>query len=208
MQQSSFHMQINPIWDATSGKYTKDYVIIRSAPGQKCVSFNYGCRMTYATEPHANEAESIPLTPHVRGAPITGDALQKTSKVSGDPVPFSSTWYIKWATLPSRSKWKIKNMWNRETFLASPTPWETPMMEAVSLSEWAAQIHMRDLHWKHKKNQIYHREMYVSHIKIQWTTHRGTDLLADRRDRMWAAWETLKFLHLGGVNTSNVPLTT
>lgn len=41
--------------------------------------------MNSSTEPHANEAESIPLTVHVRGAPITGDALRETSNVPGDP---------------------------------------------------------------------------------------------------------------------------
>lgn len=52
-----------------------------------CVSFNYSCRMTSSTEPHANEAESIPLTVHVRGAPITGDVLQTTSHLPRDPLP-------------------------------------------------------------------------------------------------------------------------
>lgn len=85
-------MEINPIWDATSGIYTKEYIIIRSASGKKCVSFNYGSRMTSAAEPHANEADSIPLTAHVRGAPITGGALQNTSLQWCFPSPFYPSW--------------------------------------------------------------------------------------------------------------------
>lgn len=103
--------------------------------------------MTSATEPHANEAESIPLTGHVRGAPITGSRLQKTSDASSDPPHFTAAGiYLKWSTLPSRSRWETQNMWKWD-ILASPTLWETPVMAAVSSSEWAAQIHMRHLHW-------------------------------------------------------------
>lgn len=140
MQHSAFHLRCY----GTSGKYTKSYITIRSAPGQKRVSFNYSCRMTSATEPHANEAESIPLTGHVRGAPITPEnkpCLQLT------PLLLLQLIYLKRSTLPCGSRWQTQNMWNWE-FLASLTLWETPMMES-SVPEClssAAKI-ISDLSW-------------------------------------------------------------
>lgn len=66
MQQSAFHMEINPIWEAASGIYVKDNIIPRSVPGQMCL-IQLWLQDDHATEPQSNEAESISLSVHIWG---------------------------------------------------------------------------------------------------------------------------------------------
>ena len=64
---------------------TKGYINIRSAAGTEMCLVQLQLPPV-STPPHANEAESIPLTGHVRGAPITGGTVDSRKQAKPPPV--------------------------------------------------------------------------------------------------------------------------